>query len=101
GIRDATVTGVQRCAVPIPSDDQLAPPIPAVLQGFVRRGQLGYQRMDVAGRPYLVMAGKVPGSNAQLYLFFPEQSIQRNLAQLRRPEGRGVRAGCSLMWQVA
>src|SRR5690242_8196196 len=67
----------------VTSDDQVNPPIPAVLQGFVRRGQLGYQRMDVAGLPYLVMAGKVPGSNAQLYLFFPEQSIQRNLAQLR------------------
>jgi two-component system sensor histidine kinase MtrB len=39
--------------------------------------------MDVAGLPYLVLAGRVPGSAAQLYLFFPEQSIERNLAQLR------------------
>jgi hypothetical protein len=35
----------------VTSDDQVNPPIPAVLQGFVRRGQLGYQRMDVAGLP--------------------------------------------------
>jgi two-component system sensor histidine kinase MtrB len=65
------------------SDARLNPPIPPVLRSFVRRGQLGYQRMDVAGLPYLVLAGRVPGSAAQLYLFFPEQGIERNLAQLR------------------
>jgi two-component system sensor histidine kinase MtrB len=65
------------------SNAQVNPPIPAVLQGLVRQGQLGYQRMGVAGLPYLVVAGRVPGSAAQLYLFFPEQSIERNLAQLR------------------
>ena len=67
----------------VTSDARVDPPIPAELRDFVRRGQLGYQRMDVAGLPYLVLAGKVPGSNAQLYLYFSEQSIQRNLAQLR------------------
>jgi methyl-accepting chemotaxis protein len=67
----------------VASNAQVDPPIPAVLQGFVREGQLGYQRMDVAGQPYLVVAGRVPGSSAQLYLFFSEQSIERNLAQLR------------------
>ena len=67
----------------VASNAQVNPPIPAVLQGLVRQGQLGYQRMDVAGQPYLVVAGQVPGSNAQLYLFFSEQGIQRNLAQLR------------------
>jgi two-component system sensor histidine kinase MtrB len=67
----------------VASDAQVNPPIPPVLQGFVRQGQLGYQRMDVAGMPYLVLAGRVPGSAAQLYLFFPEQGIERNLAQLR------------------
>ncbi len=65
------------------SDAQVNPPIPAALQGLARQGQLGYQRMDVAGLPYLVLAGRVPGSAAQLYLFFPEQGIERNLAQLR------------------
>src|SRR5713226_1922663 len=65
------------------SDAQVNPPIPPVLRGLVRQGQLGYQRMEVAGLPYLVLAGRVPGSAAQLYLFFPEQGIERNLAQLR------------------
>lgn len=67
----------------VASDPRVNPPIPPVLRGLVGRGQLGYQRMDVAGLPYLVLAGRVPGSAAQLYLFFPEQGIQRNLAQLR------------------
>jgi signal transduction histidine kinase len=66
------------------SDPQVNPPVPPVLRSLVRRGQLGYQRMDVARVPYLVLAGRVPGSAAaQLYLFFPEQSIWRSLAQLR------------------
>src|SRR5712691_10577740 len=67
----------------VASDAQVNPPLPAALRSLVRQGQLGYQRMDVAGLPYLVLAGRVPGSAAQLYLFFSEQSIQHNLAQLR------------------
>ena len=39
--------------------------------------------MDVGGVPYLVVAGRVPGSASELYLFFSEQSIERNLGQLR------------------
>jgi len=65
------------------SDSRVNPPIPAVLQNFVRQGQLGYQRMHVAGQPYLILAGQVPGSAAQLYLFFSEQDIEHALAQLR------------------
>jgi len=65
------------------SDAQVSPPIPRTLRGLVRRGLLGYQRMEVAGLPYLVVAGRVPGSAGQLYLFFPERDIERNLAQLR------------------
>jgi len=67
----------------VASDTQVDPPIPAALRTLVRQGQLGYQRMDIGGRPYLAVAGRVPGSAAELYLFFPEQSIERNLAQLR------------------
>jgi two-component system sensor histidine kinase MtrB len=67
----------------VASDAQVDPPIPAALRSLVRQGQLGYQRMPVAGVPYLVVAGRVPGSAAELYLFFSEQGIERNLAQLR------------------
>ncbi len=67
----------------VASDPEVNPAIPAVLRNFVLEGQLGYQRMDVAGQPYLILAGRVPESAAELYLFFPEQDIARNLAQLR------------------
>jgi two-component system sensor histidine kinase MtrB len=67
----------------VASNARVNPPIPDALQRLVRQGQLGYQRMDVGGLPYLVVAGRVPGSAAELYLFFPEQSIEHNLAQLR------------------
>jgi signal transduction histidine kinase len=65
------------------SDAQVNPPISAALRSLVRQGQLSYQRMEVGGVPYLVVAGRVPGSAAELYLFFSEQSIEHNLGQLR------------------
>lgn len=71
----------------VASDPGVNPALPAVLQDFVRHGQLGYQRMQVAGQPYLILAGQVPHSAAQLYLFFPEQDITRALAQLRNTLG--------------
>ena len=58
----------------VASDAQVNPPIPAVLQGFVRQGQLGYQRMDVGGQPYLVVAGRVPGSNDPRDTDFPNST---------------------------
>jgi two-component system sensor histidine kinase MtrB len=73
----------------VASDPQVNPPIPAVLRNFVRQGQLGYQRMGVAEQPYLILAGRVPESAAELYLFFPEQDIEHNLAQLRNTLAAG------------
>jgi two-component system, OmpR family, sensor histidine kinase MtrB len=65
------------------SDPLVNPPVPPSLHSLVNQGKLGYQRMSVAGQPYLVVAGRVPDSAAELYLFFSERSIERNLAQLR------------------
>jgi two-component system sensor histidine kinase MtrB len=69
----------------VPSDPALAvdPPFPAGLRAIVRQGDLGDQRMQVMGAPYLILAGKVPQSDAELYLFFPEQDLEHALAQLR------------------
>ncbi len=67
----------------VPSNPRLNPAIPASLRGVVRQGKLGYERFDVAGAPYLVLGGRVPGSQAQLYLLFNEQGITANLTQLR------------------
>jgi two-component system sensor histidine kinase MtrB len=65
------------------SDPGVNPPIPPALRNLVRQGQLGYQRMTVAGQPYLILAGRVPESAGELYLFFSEQDIEHNLTQLR------------------
>jgi two-component system sensor histidine kinase MtrB len=69
----------------VASDPALAvdPPIPAGLRSIVRQGDLGDQRMQVTGQPYLILGGQVPQSAAELYLFFPEQDIEHALAQLR------------------
>jgi signal transduction histidine kinase len=73
----------------VASDPQVNPPIPAALRGYVSQGQLGYQRMQVAGQPYLILAGRVPRSSAELYLFFSEQDIEHALAQLRNTLAAG------------
>jgi len=67
----------------VPSDTEVNPPIPAELVDVVHQGQLGYQRVHIAGKPYLILGGQVPQSAAQLYLFFSEQDIEHALAQLR------------------
>ncbi|HZR51371.1 MAG TPA: HAMP domain-containing sensor histidine kinase [Streptosporangiaceae bacterium] len=67
----------------VASDAGVNPPVSPALRALVGRGQLGYLRIDVGGQPYLVLAGQVPGSPAQLYLYFSEQGIAHNLAQLR------------------
>jgi len=67
----------------VPSDTQVNPPIPAELTDVVHQGQLGYQRVLVAGEPYLILGGQVPQSAAELYVFFSEQDIEHALAQLR------------------
>ena len=67
----------------MPSNPLVNPAIPASLRGVVRQGKLGYQRIDVAGAPYLVLGGRVNGSAAQLYLLFSEENLQANLGQLR------------------
>jgi two-component system sensor histidine kinase MtrB len=61
----------------------VSPAIPASLRGVVRQGKLGYQRISVAGVPYLVLGGRVARSPAQLYLLFSEENLQAGLSQLR------------------
>jgi len=54
---------------------------PQDLVAQVRRGQLAYQRTEVAGVPYLVVGGRVSG--AELYFFFSEAQLFDELGQLR------------------
>jgi signal transduction histidine kinase len=65
------------------SDPSRAATIPRDLRAIVARGQLAYERLKVAGTPTLVVGGRVPGRDAELYLFFPEARIAEDLAQLR------------------
>ena len=55
--------------------------VPSDLRRIVKRGELGYRRVDVAGTRYLVVGG--PSGNTELYFFFSEESVQHELAQLR------------------
>jgi signal transduction histidine kinase len=57
--------------------------VPSELRAVVQRGELGYQRLEVGGAPFLVVGGRPPGSDAELYFLFPEERIHRDLAELR------------------
>jgi two-component system sensor histidine kinase MtrB len=56
--------------------------IPHDLAVLVEGGQLAYERLDVEGDPQLLVGGKVPGREVELYFFFGEGGLQRDLRQL-------------------
>jgi signal transduction histidine kinase len=63
--------------------------VPADLRRVVGRGELGYEREQVAGIHYLVVGGPV-GRNTELYFFFPEQGLRHELGVLRNILAGGV-----------
>jgi signal transduction histidine kinase len=65
------------------SNPSIRPTIPDDLRSFVVQGQLAFTRLDVAGRPFLVVGGRPAGSSAELYLVFAEEGTMRDLGQLR------------------
>ncbi|HEY3209302.1 MAG TPA: HAMP domain-containing sensor histidine kinase [Actinomycetota bacterium] len=67
----------------LPSNSNFNPPIPRGLRSLVGSGQLAYQRVMDGRRHLLVIGGLIPGSKDELYFVFPEDRIQRDLAQLR------------------
>ncbi len=56
--------------------------VPAGLRRVVARGELGYEREEVAGTHYLVVGGPARGGT-ELYFFFSEQSLRHELTVLR------------------
>ena len=58
-------------------------PIPAGVQRLVRNGDLAFERLLIAERPYLIAGGRLPQSQAELYFFFSEEALRDDLAQLR------------------
>lgn len=87
------------------SDPSVAPPIPADIRALVAKGDLAYRRITIAGDPYLVLGGRPPGSNAELYLLFSESGLRGDLAQLRRVLQGGwlaaIAVGSLAGWAVA
>jgi signal transduction histidine kinase len=65
------------------SDPTLDPVLPAEVRSLVASGQLASQRLEIDGEPYLVVGGRPPNSDAELYLLFSEDRLHRDLAQLR------------------
>jgi signal transduction histidine kinase len=63
--------------------------VPADLRHVVGRGELGYERVQVAGTHYLVVGGPA-GGDTGLYFFFSEQGLQHELAVLRSIFAGGV-----------
>jgi len=63
--------------------------VPVGLQRLVARGELGYERKDIAGDHYLVVGGPV-GQTTELYFFFSENGLRHDLALLRNILAGGV-----------
>ncbi len=57
--------------------------VPREMTRLVRRGELAYQRTSVAGTRYLVVGGRVAGTETELYFFFSEEELWGELAELR------------------
>lgn len=57
--------------------------ISAGVHRLVRNGDLAFERVRIADTPYLVVGGRVPPSQAELYFFFSEEALRDDLAQLR------------------
>ena len=56
--------------------------VPADLRELVASGQLAYERSTIAGTPYLVTGGRVPGTQAEAYFFFSEEELRSDLTEL-------------------
>jgi signal transduction histidine kinase len=59
------------------------------LPAIVAAGQIGYQRLTVEGRPYLVMGARLPPGGPDFYFFYDAAGIEAAIAQL----GRALLAG--------
>jgi len=66
-----------------PSNPSFDPAIQSDLRTLVGRGQLAYSRITFQGTHFLMVGSRIPGSLDQLYLLFDEQSVYRDLGNLR------------------
>ncbi|HET7678274.1 MAG TPA: HAMP domain-containing sensor histidine kinase [Candidatus Limnocylindrales bacterium] len=73
--------------------DQLAPELRAVVAG----GRIGYQRLSLDGRPYLVTGARRPPDGPDFYFFFDESATETAIERL----GQALAAGGLLLVGVA
>jgi two-component system sensor histidine kinase MtrB len=66
----------------IDSDPASGITIPPGLRTIAARGQLGYDRIEVAGVPTLLVGGPTPDRGAELYVAFSEAGIHDDLREL-------------------
>lgn len=64
------------------SDPEVDITIPPGLQDIAAAGQLGFDRIEVAGAPTLIVGGPTPDRGAELYFAFPEARIHDDLREL-------------------
>jgi signal transduction histidine kinase len=57
--------------------------IPQGLQELVANGRLAYERAEIGGIRYLIVGGRVPPAETELYYFFDENRLWEELGQLR------------------
>ena len=57
--------------------------VPSGVQRLVQQGDLAFERVRIADTPYLVAGGRPPVAGTELYFFFSEEGLRRDLAQLR------------------
>src|SRR5262245_5283191 len=67
----------------LPSISTVEPPIPPGLRAAVQAGDIAFQRVIHQGEHLLLVGGKIPGSEAELYFVTNEERIQSDLDQLR------------------
>jgi two-component system sensor histidine kinase MtrB len=79
-------TGPETVAVidghPVASVSFVPSDIPADLRGLVAGGDVAFERARVKGSSYLIMGSPVPGHRLQLYTFFSEADLLRDLRNL-------------------
>jgi signal transduction histidine kinase len=68
----------------VASSPSLDVAVPPGLRALVDRGQLAFDRVQLGGRPYLLLGGRPAGSAAELYLAFPEGTTMADLDELGR-----------------
>jgi signal transduction histidine kinase len=79
--------------------------VPPDLRRLTERGRLAYERVSLDDRRYLVVGGRVTGSQLELYFFFDETPLHEELSDLRTILLFGVLAVSLLAgivgWQLA